>query len=438
MELGRKTKTLGLGASSICRKVIGPASVSFWWKSKTMPSGYGDLSFLVDGEQKPIYSSSNWTHHLYYLPDNKTYKIEWRYTQGNAKMEFGVGWIDDVDIQPVLSNLLTSLDCIIDAPDVAIIGSTYIASTHGKDNVDYNWSIDGGLILGNANNKSIIWKAGPSQFAAVELEVSRPKCCSATCSKNITVMPENWLYKNKTISQLFRLIRPPNNNITYVSKNHDYFNHIYLTINEAINNVTSGGRVMIADGIYNERVFIYKPISLIGNDINNTIIKDVIYVSSDNVEILNLTIQSKMNGIWVRGENCSLTNIIVQDCSDYGIVFDQCSESKIKNCYLRNIGDTGVYLYLSNNCIVQNSILFNISRFGVALVDSCHNVIDNNIFTSLKSGVKLFEDSGDNNITKTNKFNSIKPNPSCEVFISECSKPVKCGNNDIYNKIKEC
>ena len=63
-DLGSETRTLGLGISDLCRNVTGPAYISFWWKSETTPSGYGDLGFFVDNDQKPLFSNSSWSNKI--------------------------------------------------------------------------------------------------------------------------------------------------------------------------------------------------------------------------------------------------------------------------------------------------------------------------------------------------------------------------------------
>jgi len=376
-DLGSDTKTLGLGVSSLCRNVTGPAYISFWWKSETIPSRYGELSFLVNGKQKPIYSSPNWTNHLYYLPDNKTYKIEWRYAQKNSRLKLGAGWIDDVSAIPYLSNISTEdLCCIIDAPDLARIGTVHKASVIPQKDTKYAWKISDGTILDPCNNTCINWIPERCPSAILELTATQSGGNSASYRKNIAIMPSNWPYKNMTISQVGALVKLPKNQTTYVRKNSSTI-YTYKSINEAIQNTTYGGTVQVADGIYKEKVIIDKPINLIGNDKNNTTIMDngyVIYVNSDGVKIQNLTIRDGDIGIHVvNGNNCKILDSNIFNLTGYGIEIWETNGSIIERCNLSDINDTGIYLEPSNGCIIQNNSLSNIMRFGICLTNSCNN-----------------------------------------------------------------
>lgn len=109
----------------------------------------------------------------------------------------------------------------------------------------------------------------------------------------------------------------------YVDKNglHDFD-----TIQEAIDNVENGSKIIVLNGTYIENIVINKEILLIGEDKSDTIIdgnsNDVITIQSDNVEIQGFTIKNGGNGITIfnQSDNLIYDNIIFDN--DYGILIN--------------------------------------------------------------------------------------------------------------------
>jgi hypothetical protein len=437
-DLGKGTETLGLSASSICRTVSGPAYITFWWKSETIPSGCGELYFFVNEVKKPFYSKSIWTQQLYYLPENKSYIIGWRYIQKNTKLYKGSGWIDDISIAPAFQDISANanLNCNIYAPDLASVGSTFNAYTPQIDGLDYRWEITGGEILGDPNNQSVRCRLESSRIASLKLNVSKPGCGSATCSKDITVTPKNWPYSNYSIPDLCNAVKLPPNNITYVDLKYDPLNYTYQNITDAINNVTCGGTVVIGKGRYNEEIVINKPIILIGLDKNNTTIigkGHVIYIASDDVLIKNLTIQGGAYGIQVFGNDCRLIDINILNSSLYGIFLIESDYLNIEGCNLRNIGvdgqyGMGIYSYSSNYTNITDNLFTNAS-IGIQLWDVNHDFIDNNKFSLMPKGILLLNESGENNLTCRNKFENISSEK--RIIVNSKLKNLVCNLNSV-------
>jgi len=434
-DLGKGAGTLGLGASSIRRTVDGPAYIAFWWKSRTSPSECGELSFLVNDEEKSFHGTSIWTPQLYYLPENISYTIEWRYMQKDPKLHMGCGWIDDISIASSFQDLYhnSNLKCSICAPDVAKIGSTCNASGPLIDGADYIWSMDGGEIIGSPNNQSVICNFESNSSATLKLEISKPNLGSALCSKNIAITPRNWPYSNCSIQELSNMVKWPQNNTTYVDAKYDPFNYTYMNVSDAINNVTWDGTVIIKKGLYTENIVINKPIDLRGLDRNNTTIVGkghAICIVADGVTINNLTILGGYYGIQVYGSRCYFINLNLLNCEFYGINFMKSDYSNVTGCHLRNNDgfrpyEAGIYCYLSNhNSFIDNS--FSDMSSGLVLYDSNHNFIDNNIFSFASEGISLENQSSENNITCTNKFNDIKSD-----------KRIIVKNNKLINHISE-
>ena len=108
------------------------------------------------------------------------------------------------------------------------------------------------------------------------------------------------------------------------------------TIQEGINNASSGDTVYVYNGTYYENIIVNKTIELIGENRDNTIIDgggsdDVIYISSNNVLIRNFTIQ---------GHNIYKSNKDI-DC-DAGIDVRSDYNTIENNCILDNY--CGIFL----------------------------------------------------------------------------------------------
>ncbi len=83
----------------------------------------------------------------------------------------------------------------------------------------------------------------------------------------------------------------------------------YPTIQAAIGNATADSTVFVKNGTYYETLSIEKPLSLIGEDSKNTIIKGIwnghiqrptIQISADNVMVSGFTVTDSLQvGIWV-------------------------------------------------------------------------------------------------------------------------------------------
>ena len=96
----------------------------------------------------------------------------------------------------------------------------------------------------------------------------------------------------------------------------------YSTISEAIKNADPGDKIFVKKGIYNENIWIDKPLEVLGESSRNTIVignseannQNVITITADNTTIKGFTIKSTNystpkqhpNGINIQGDNCSI------------------------------------------------------------------------------------------------------------------------------------
>ena len=185
----------------------------------------------------------------------------------------------------------------------------------------------------------------------------------------------------------------------------------YATIQEAVHNSIDGDTVFVKSGTYNESVFIYKSISIVGEDEEKTIIVGdyrlngtVVLVSHDNVNVTGFTIQSPNVTMSRRGvhllnvHNCNISgNKFIHN--HYGIWLYSASENIIVENTLRN-NSYGIQLEASrNNTIFRNLIEDN--RAGIVLSNSTGNILSENCIAnnSRGYGVNLNLDSDSNTVT---------------------------------------
>jgi len=168
----------------------------------------------------------------------------------------------------------------------------------------------------------------------------------------------------------------------------------YTKIQDAIDDTEDGDTVFVYDDSspYYENIIIQKSILIIGEDKNSTIIDgsgsgDVIYISSDNVNISNFMIRNAGNnhypnydaGIDLRSNNNTITENIIHTGHD-GIYFRNSNYNKIIS---NNVFDThgwGIWVYTSSNNLIKNNNVHNDTWNGGILIHygSNNNIIQSN------------------------------------------------------------
>jgi parallel beta-helix repeat protein len=171
----------------------------------------------------------------------------------------------------------------------------------------------------------------------------------------------------------------------------------YPTIQEAINNATDGSTIFVRAGTYPEHLIIDKPLSLIGEDRNSTIIDakgtfgEIVCVTSDYTYIEGFTFQG------------------VGHASYYGT--------------------RGVLNFSSSNNIITNNIITNNGMSGIVLDSSHNNSIVHNDIISNHYGIILHANSTDNIITG----NTIIGDDRTCILLAGASNNMIVANNISYS-----
>lgn len=211
----------------------------------------------------------------------------------------------------------------------------------------------------------------------------------------------------------------------------------YSTISEAIKNADPGDKIFVKKGIYNENIWIDKPLEVLGESSRNTIVignseannQNVITITADNTTIKGFTIKSTNystpkqhpNGINIQGDNCSIiennisntfwgilcaiqssttinSNNITKNFKE-GIRFYGGSLNTISNNYIAENIASGIAIEGYSNLIYSNKIENNTR--GIGLGTSHSGVFGNIIQFNSESGIYF---SGSNNTISTNEI----------------------------------
>jgi len=180
----------------------------------------------------------------------------------------------------------------------------------------------------------------------------------------------------------------------------------FHTIQEAINNASSGSTIFVHKGTYYEHVVVNKSLSLVGENMDLTIVDGrgtgkVIVVNASGVSIHGFTVRNS-------------------GALDSGILVD----GSIGNNISHNIIEytNGISLYYSGNNLISSNIIISNYYNGIYLLSSSNNVISNNNITFNYDGIRL-QSSSNNVISGNTMFSNFR----CGIYIDYSS------NNTIYH-----
>jgi len=209
------------------------------------------------------------------------------------------------------------------------------------------------------------------------------------------------------------------------------------SIQEAINNASSGDTIFVHIGTYYEHVVINKTITLVGEDNNFTIIdgnetNNVIHMRANNVTVKNFTIRKSgmypYSGIFVDNSmgNVIINNKVIYNYEGVSLLYSSnnvvCDNNMSNNYH-------GIYLYSSSNNVFSGNTIFSSNYDGIYLYSSSNNVFSGNtIFSSSYGGIYLYSSS--NNVVSGNV---ILYNNFAGMSLYVSSSNVVCGNTILSN-----
>jgi len=190
----------------------------------------------------------------------------------------------------------------------------------------------------------------------------------------------------------------------------------FHTIQEAVNNATSGDIIYVYNGAYYENIVVDKSVSLVGEDRESTIVDGnrtgtVISITAHNVNIRGFTIKGSgalqsNSGIFTRAfsgnEIChsTITN------NNNGIHFEASSGNEISDNIISSNKNHGIHFEASSGNEISDNIISSNNNHGIHFEASSGNEISDNIISSNNNHGIFLGMSGDmvsgNTITNNN------------------------------------
>lgn len=176
---------------------------------------------------------------------------------------------------------------------------------------------------------------------------------------------------------------------------------------DAISFAEVGSTIFVGSGIFYENFVIDKPITLIGNNSNDTIIDGqgndfIIIVEACCVNISNFTFKNATMGLFIKNSEVLVKNNLFSNNSN-GIFLNNLSNNGIieDNFFISN--SEAINLYGSSNNILSGNHFGKNSFFSVKLMEgSNNNTIFNNTIVSGKNGIAISRWSNGNSIINNN------------------------------------
>lgn len=213
----------------------------------------------------------------------------------------------------------------------------------------------------------------------------------------------------------------------------------FKNIQKAIDSASPGATIYVKEGEYPEVITIKKPLTLMGENKNNTIInptsqknKYAIIIDSSNVIIKNFNIYNKASGLYtsvirITKPNNQIENCIIHD-TPIGITIWS-SNNKISNTTFKGCKDEGIALIGSNYFTCEQNIITNCVFYnncdGIELQRSSSNTIINcRFYDNTHAGIDAIDSSNNKNIISNCE---IYNNTAYGIYISSSN------NNQIIN-----
>ena len=164
----------------------------------------------------------------------------------------------------------------------------------------------------------------------------------------------------------------------------------YHSIQEAIDNALDGDTVFVKNGVYSEPIEIHKPLTLLGEDSQKTILEipmrrysppRVILVNADNVTISGFNIINSDTGIWLDKLDSEYEGEPPDNCKIIG------------NNFLNNSG--AINFFEGTNLTISENNITATRGICISLSSSTCTVTENNITNNYGQGIAV----GDYNIT---------------------------------------
>jgi parallel beta-helix repeat protein len=182
----------------------------------------------------------------------------------------------------------------------------------------------------------------------------------------------------------------------------------YTKIQDAIDNASAGDTIRVYDGIYLENIVLDKPLSIIGNGSNNTILDaanwtDIVSIKADGCKISNMQItdgELQPDVDCICGSICidiRANNTVIEECTisdGYNSIYLKGNNNKILNCTLFHSWFEGIYLMNSDNNEISGCSVTMGGKFGsgggiYSIGSNYNSIINSDISYNSYGGIEL-------------------------------------------------
>ena len=180
----------------------------------------------------------------------------------------------------------------------------------------------------------------------------------------------------------------------------------YSTIQDAIDNASSGDLIFVHDGVYSENIVINKSVSLVGEDRDLVVVNGSEVVVASGVTVEDLTIRASssiQSPFTIYSAGNVLENVVIES-GFYGLQLLSSYGNTISNCVISS-NQFGVYIYTSDHNVFSFNSIVNNLEAGVELHSSGYNVFSGNTIYNNTDGLNLYS-SNISNIFYHNNFNN--------------------------------
>jgi len=168
--------------------VVGPSTLTFWWKVSSR-SAFHPLALLVNAvEQARISGEVDWQQMTIYLGDG-TNILQWVYRKNSfSAMGQDAGWLDEVNVQPG-ATLPTISANLMDRTVPAGVDVTFNIAAFGTPPLLYQWRFNGTNVAGATNSSLLLTNAQASAGGVYSVVVSNAHAAVVSSNANLTVVP---------------------------------------------------------------------------------------------------------------------------------------------------------------------------------------------------------------------------------------------------------
>lgn len=206
----------------------------------------------------------------------------------------------------------------------------------------------------------------------------------------------------------------------------------YKTIEEAINNVDSGGTIYVFGGLYREYLVIDKTVKIVGGIDEVESVIDISYdrrylveITVDEVTIEGITFSDEGGSMTspigallaINSDNNRIVGNVFNHTNTYGIYIGSSADDNLVSNNIINDTKVGMYIASSSTNDLANNEIYNSTEYGIYMKSSGgNNRLYGNLFENTPTGIYI-DSSSKVNIT----YNDFEDIDNYGIYVVECT-----------------